>query len=195
MSNKYHSNLNLPFTFNPIETVKDSPHFIEDRIRYARMIETNPDLIKWLRSLGLYIQDTRCFHSLPNQTYNKHIDNNQRNVNSQVVNKPYTVKLNFVFNSLGTIMRWYDLLPGHSGILYKNVQGEDVMGFTDDSVTEIYRSEVNTHCIINAGTIHDLSNNDNNNTNRICYSSILEDFRSHNLTWDKAVEIFKPYIY
>jgi hypothetical protein len=201
MTDRYHYNINLPFTFNPIKFIEqEGPnHVLEQPINLVQLIDENPEMQDWLNSKALLVTDARYFHSLPNQRYYKHIDVNrssQGNATTMIIPKYVPkIKLNFIFNSTGTIMKWYKLLPGKFGNCYVNEEGESVLAFPDESVTEIYTAEVDKHCLIDAGTIHDLSNSENNNVPRECYSLILDSWWQSPLTWDKAVEIFKPHTY
>jgi hypothetical protein len=198
MSDRYHYNTNFPFTFNPIEIDDRQGIWFEGLIDIGQLMDENPEMEHWLRWHKLLISSARYFQSLPNQNYDKHIDversNGSKNLTRIMPKKANKVKLNFVYNSTGTIMRWYKLLPGQFGECFKNYQGETVLRFSDESVTEIYRAEVDKHCLIDAGTIHDLTNSENNNTPRKCYSLILDSIYNP-VTWANTVEIFKPYIY
>jgi hypothetical protein len=199
MSDRYHYNTNFPFTFNPIEIDDRQGTWFEGLIDIGQLMDENPEMTRWLHDHMLLISDARYFQSLPNQKYYKHIDvdrsDSAQNFTKILPKKAHKVKLNFVYNSTGTIMKWYKLLPGQFGDCFINDQGETVLGFHDEKVTEIYRAEVDNHCLIDAGTIHDLSNSENNNVPRRCYSLILDSWWYRPLTWDQAVEIFKPYIY
>jgi len=189
MSNRYHYNINLPFTFNPTELDSNinEQRFFEKEIDSIRIMGENPELTEWLQQKNLYVETTRCFQSEPFQRYKKHVD--------ALGDKANKVKLNFIYNSTGTLMKWYKLKDGKTGIAYKNQVGEPIIVFPDDTVFEIYRAQVDQNCILDGGTIHDLRNNGNNQNHRLCYSLTLQSCSPNPFTWDKAVEIFKPYIY
>jgi hypothetical protein len=140
------------------------------------------------------VETTRCFRSEPFQRYNKHVDTNPNEYHA-LGDKANKVKLNFVYNSTGTTMKWYKLKDGKTGISYENQVGEPVIGFPDDTVIEIYRAQVDQNCILDGGTIHDLQNGRNNKNYRLCYSLTLQSWSPEPFTWDSAIKVFAPYIF
>jgi hypothetical protein len=195
MSKRYHYNINLPVIFNPTNVEYDTiKGFGEILLDLPKICAENIELIKFLENLNIFIESGRYFRSPPSQIYGKHIDLIQRSENDNLGSIFNGVKLNFVYNSTGTIMKWYNLKPGYQSFTYINDVGEPTIGFSDTSVTEVYKADVNTHCILDGGTIHNLENTSYNNKNRICYSLVLTK-ESEQLTWESAVESFKPYLY
>jgi hypothetical protein len=195
MTTRYHYNINLPFTFNPTKLDGSiDQRFFEKKINSARVMEENPELTEWLQQKNLYVETTRCFRSEPFQRYNKHVDTNPNEYHA-LGDKANKVKLNFVYNSTGTTMKWYKLKDGKTGISYENQVGEPVIGFPDDTVIEIYRAQVDQNCILDGGTIHDLQNGRNNKNYRLCYSLTLQSWSPEPFTWDSAIKVFAPYIF
>ena len=197
MSIRPHYNITLPFEFTPVQVNGPLQDHFEIPIDVRHLVQKNHELRLWLQQLGLRIDGARYFQSCPYLVYKKHIDA-ERPPSGELLNRADVVKLNFVYNSTGSTMRWYKLLDGQTGEYYLNTYNEYTMGFPEDRVVEIYQANTDTHCLLDGGTIHDLANGENNNVNRICYSLILQfskNTRSEKLTWDTAVKIFEPYIH
>jgi hypothetical protein len=195
MSDRYHYNINIPIKFNPfLVTDKNNRANFEKPISLLFLLKDNKELLTWLSKLNLYVQHARFFQSTPHDVYNKHIDAH-RPLDGTYINQADIVKLNFIYNSTGTTMRWYKLSDGQRGEFYTNTNNDTVMGFSADKVVEVYSAAVDTNCILDGGTIHDLTNGENNNLNRMCYSLTIQSYDQKKLTWDSAVKILESYIY
>jgi hypothetical protein len=197
MPYRHHYNINVPVEFDKIK-LKDrtqTGHY-EKTIPLQTFLFTNKPLIDWLQGLGLTVVYGRYFQSTPGQVYYRHIDIMQRLSDRVIIHQANLVKLNFVFKSKGTKMSWFKLLDGKTGERTKNAHGDPMISYPDDHVVEIYTADVDQHCLIDAGTIHNLTNSYNDGINRVCYSLWLQNLeREKELTWDQATEIFKPYIF
>ena len=197
MTRRHHYNINIPVEFTKIK-IKDknnSGHY-EKTIPLQTLKMTNQPLVDWLQGLGLGITYGRYFYSTPGQVYYRHIDIMQRPSDRVIIHQANLVKLNLVFKSKGTKMSWFKLLDGKNGERKTNAHGDPMISYPDDHVVEVYTADVDRPCIIDAGTIHNLTNSYNDGIGRVCYSLWLHYLdREKELTWDQAIEIFKPYIF
>jgi hypothetical protein len=187
-----HINVNLPVPFIPYEMempldAQGNPA-PEVPIDKELLKLSSRDFINWLNSLDIIIGDSgRIFNSPPHKQYKLHIDG--LNLIGELT------KLNFVFNSTDTIMKWYELLPGKTGKPFKNTLGIPVMYYDPNDCKILKSAPVNSNCLISGSIIHDLTNGSNNGQYRTCYSiALIKKSTGKRLTWNEAVEIFKPYL-
>lgn len=169
-------NINVPAIFTPFETI-NSDEFVE---KLCDLAQVNTEFLKWLGNFGIGI--TKCiFFNTPSKYETKiHIDGLLDN------NKPFNcAKINMIYNSTDSTMRWYQALPGHeAGTIQKNSLQKSVQYWSKDQCQVTESHTANSHCIINGAKIHDLVNGDNNLSSRQCYSLILKDkVTGMNLTW------------
>ncbi|CAB4133553.1 hypothetical protein UFOVP257_275 [uncultured Caudovirales phage] len=185
---QYHYNINLPVVFNPIDIYPSGTVFsktVEMKIDNVQIEKENFELVAWLKSLGLCIEGGRYFESTPHVKYKIHVDSPDS----------VAVKLNFIYSSFNSEMIWYELLPNQTGVAYTNISDEVLPWYEYNQVKEVYKVNTDTHCLINAGAIHQLINSDNHGVNRKCYSLKLQFIdKNKKLTWDNAVEILKEYV-
>jgi hypothetical protein len=183
--NTYHVNINIPVPF--------VPNKVEDHTTIGEVSVTadiiNKEFVDWLVSIGLTIECVRFFGSKPYSKYRIHVDG------QGLSTKLHCVKLNLVFDSSDTIMKWYEMLPEYNGDFLPNSLGEPTKFYDPTKCNVLYSSPVNSHCILNAGIPHDLTNRLNHRKMRKCYSIFLIKTGSlTRLTWDEALILFEPYI-
>jgi hypothetical protein len=102
------------------------------------------------------------------------------------------IKLNFVYHSHGSTMTWYDLKDSGDTYVNVNANGYKSLSFKTEECDVIYHTDCDTHCLVNGGRIHTLTNGQNNNSTRLCYSMMIQD-NHRSLTWDRAVEMLTPW--
>ena len=156
----------------------------------------NDEFNDWLRSVGLMIDDewSRYFHSFPHQRYGIHAD-------SKISYLPRT-KLNIIFDSYGSEMVWYKYEPKNKKrniILMEHSapipNGEKlnpaiIRNYSNDDCQEIFRTKVDTHCLIDGARIHTLINSDNRGVSRRCYSlTLLNVVDKTPITFDMAKQL------
>lgn len=163
-SNTYNIHLDIPVPF--IAKVPD--HDPSERVQICVLNEQliNPEWIKWLKSLGFYINHSRWFYT-NKITYNLHIDN------SSVVPNRFA-KINYVHGGKDSYMAWYRLKAGREPFFYSDKHGDRVMGFRQEDCIELYRSAIASPSLIDAGTIHTLVNP---HDVRTCFSMSLWDIK------------------
>ncbi len=86
-------------------------------------------------------------------------------------------------------MTWYKIRASTKGELYLNSQGYPIYRYLKETCDIIFTTDVNSHCMINSGVIHDLVNGYNNGINRKCYS-----FAFSKINWNESVERFKEFL-
>jgi hypothetical protein len=177
--------INLPVKFDRFQV----DNFIDDGTSKEIPMElnkVNSEFIDWLHSLGLSMNMGRFFHVLPHHKMRLHIDSKD--------NGPYKncVKMNIVFNSVGTIMKWWELKPDKQKMTYVNGVGEIITGYNEEDCYVIDEGIIDQPIIFDGMTIHNLVNG---STLRNCYSLYLTKFETgERITWEEAPNIFKDYI-
>jgi hypothetical protein len=182
----YHANIDVPVYFDDFEPLSD--RFEERR---SDLEKINKDFIEWLSTMNLSIARCMFFTSPPGKVYNIHLDGDPWE-NIDVAH----AKINIIFNSLDSYMSWYRARPGfENGVTYNNTRGIPNRYWMKKDCEELYKVPVNSHCIINGGVMHDLTNSFHNQGNRRCYSLIIKDLKSNKwLKWNELVERISPYI-
>jgi hypothetical protein len=161
----------------------------------------NPAFVRWLQSIDIQVVSLRLFRSLPNCEYKLHVDVDPnllqlgpwvRPVNTDKYVYDGLIKLNLVFHSHGSTMTWYDLHDGCNSHVNVNGNGYKSLSFEKQDCDVVYHTDCDTHCLVNGGRIHTLTNGQNNNSTRLCYSMMIQN-KDHTLTWDRAVEMLTPW--
>jgi hypothetical protein len=183
--------INLPF---------DVKHFNADIEPYRQGVTSNRESIlnfpnlwdsnfrSWLDSIGLKIEILRLFSNAPNYEYTRHVD--RQDVNDQ------SAVLNFPFNDVGSTFSWYKLIKSSTLETRPNGNGHPVYRVNPSDCEEILNLEIqhdhNQPILLNTGYIHSVQVG---NTSRYCFSYFLkEKNKNRTLQWDEAIEIFSPYI-
>lgn len=201
----------LPIEFNPWLS-PDDPRFgdynlnttVEIDMGTHELMIHNLPFYMWLRSLDLRMVNVRIFRSVPHEHYHLHVDldppenNNPANQRFRLAGTDdydyeRLVKFNFIYNSHGSKMRWYQLKPGKSASSYTNPSGVVSLSYDIYDCDEIYVTDCNDHCLIHGGRIHTLKNTANKYEPRVCYSIMVQNAQD-DLTWDKAVNLLKPWL-
>lgn len=147
--------------------------------------QINKEFNNWLASYDLEVSWGLFLNSAPMGFYTPHLEEKELGGNC--------VKLNMIYNSSDTKMKWYDLLPGEKGEAKPNMYGSSVFRADPAKCEIVHEAEVNEHCILDAGTIHGLNNGPNNGNDRQCYSLVLKRISQNKLaSWDDVVEILSP---
>jgi hypothetical protein len=154
-------------------------------------LQLTPDLINqefhlWLKDLNLKVCPIGCrfFIRYPRMEGTIHVDAYDYDAS----------KLLFIYDSKGTTMNWYELLPGKSPTSHVNYLGEVIRSFDVSSCKKITTTAFDNHCLLNGRIIHRVDLGHNNFKHRKCYSITLLNYQTgKRINWDEAIEIFKPY--
>ena len=199
----------LPCTFTPWISITDPRFGIMDpkltvsevAIGANELSTSNPVFCRWLLGLGLHVYEIRMFRSWPYAEYKLHVDvapnfplekTSFKLVDSVKHVYDGLVKLNFIYNSHGSTMTWYDLKDGSTARQFLNNNGYASFSFEKQDCDVVYHTDCDTHCLVNGGRIHTLTNGQNNASARLCYSMMIQN-KDQTLTWDRAVEMLTPW--
>lgn len=190
-----HYNIELPVEFTPWISRSD-PRFLPQGQTKTREIEigrseyssVNRELILWLLERDLTVSAMRVFRSVPLDHYHLHRDLAPNQPEDTAV-----IKLNFVYHSWGSRMQWYRLKPGRTAGQWLNPSGVLSQHYSPKDCELVWDTECDSHCLINGGEIHTLKNTENQGQPRMAYSLVIQNY-TRDLTWDQAVEIFKPWL-
>jgi hypothetical protein len=200
MKNIFHRNINPPVEFVDVDypITNEVMGFRNNKIPRDMV---NPEFHRWIESLGLYIDDTwgRFFPSTPYQQYGIHAD-------SKMSFLPRT-KINIIFDSYGTEMIWYryEPRPGHRTIIHTEYQQvfsqllplnkNTIRIYDPEDCVEVFRTNTDQHCILDASKIHTLINSDNRGKMRRSFSLTLARLSDKQLvTFEETLERMKDFI-
>lgn len=179
MPNLYHHRLQLPIDFEPVYlTPSESQHNHYD-------LSLLPENFKnWFNQLGVKIIGGEQFVLDPDKrkTYYIHIDN--------PANKNH-VKINYVFSDKDYNMNWYELKPNCSPTTAVTKIGTTYQWAKTEDCNLLHSAVVGKPSLINASVLHTVEPVD---SIRYCFSFTLANLSDENISWDNAVEIFKPYL-
>jgi hypothetical protein len=208
MTDRFHYPLATPYEFIPWIPILHhrlgpvvTQHITKElSISPKELWQHNNVFCRWLGQLGLEVYGVRLFRSVPNVEYRLHIDIDPEQVpqhHQADSNEPYLynslVKLNFVYSSWGSTMSWYRLRQASKAIYDCNYDGHRSLGFMKEDCEQLYHTACDTACLIHGGRIHTLTNSDNRGQPRLCYSIMIQN-TDWTLSWEKAVDIFKPWL-
>lgn len=176
----YHKNIHLPINFIEPERLK---HLTSSSVTSNKIIRSdiNEEFHDWIESFGVRIKssESRFFISNPHQKYSIHADS--------ISPTKHRTKLNIMFNSFGTEMIWF---KARNESLYKNQVGIRI--YNQHNCIEVFRTLVDTPCLIDGAQIHTLINSDNKGLQRRCYSLCLANLNTNELvTFEEASTIFQ----
>lgn len=179
-----HYKVKLPVEFVPF--IKPDTSKIGNYYHiFIKKDEIDPKFNSWLASYGLEVAWGLFLNSAPYGSYTPHLEESELGGNC--------VKLNIIFNSSDTKMKWYDLLPGEKGESNPNMYGTNVFRANPAKCEIVHEANVNENCLLDAGTIHDLKNGFNQGKDRQCYSLILKRISENKpISWNNAVDVLGP---
>ena len=194
-----HYNLNLPFKFVPWVAPDDArlehvnpTHEVDITLDDLRLY--NPELIEFLSGLDMEVSHLRLFRSRPWARYSIHIDLSPDDYTDTEYARAadQIVKINFIFNSHGTRMQWFQQAQGQRPQRNNN-SGFSFYSFDPKTCARVYDTVCDRDCLIHAGRIHTAFNTANNDQDRMCYSLFLVSAQGE-LNWDRAVEVLTPWL-
>ena len=182
MINNYIIDINLPVEFIPYDFLNKGYY---EELKITQEV-VNHDFHLWLKDLGLKIcpLSSRFFIRPPFMKGSLHVDAYDQNA----------TKLNFIYDSIDATMFWYKLLPGKSPTSLINHQKEIIRSYDPNDCEKVLTVSTNKHCLLNGKMIHRIDVGKNNDQYRKCYSLLLLDNNNKRITWDEALQIFKPYL-
>ena len=207
--------------FDPILGTFDPRHSIEHHVPLAELKEHNPEFCTWIDQLGLEVFTARFLRSQPRVVYSAHIDINPMTgappnfygpdddfqalefnaledmaAQDQLAEAKRfvydnSININLVFNSHGSVMKWYRLKEGCRPIFKNSYSNHYYYKFIEEDCEVVYETACDTDCLVNSGVPHDLTNSSNDHSPRMCYSLMIQN-KERTLTWDQAVEKLTP---
>jgi hypothetical protein len=192
--NNFHRKLKIPVEFKVSNFIPEDHNKIDPSAPPLRKTINvvipreviNSEFHDWIESVGLYIDPIwgRYFESHPFEKYNIHADS--------LAPELHRTKINIIYDSYGTEMVWYDLNPKFEMCVKKT---KVIRIYNEFICKEIFRTEVNTSCLMDGAKIHTLINSENQNINRKCYSLTLARLSDKQLvSFDESIERLKDYI-
>ena len=127
---------------------------------------------------------SRYFHSKPHDVYNIHAD-------SISENQPKT-KINIIFDSYDTIMKWYELKPIYKRLPDTMFVHGVIRIYKSNQCEEVFQTQVNSNCIIDGSKIHTLLNGANQGKKRKCFSFALKSLKTDELlSFEESIDILR----
>ena len=153
--------------------------------------DINIEFKEWLASLNIGLDSCRFFSAEPGDKYVLHKDISYASELSNRVTD--CVKINLIYNSNNSKMKWYELKPDRSSSVVYNKVGEKLKIYNEEDCDVVFEEDTNgPACLINGMIIHTLLNG---NSTRHCYSMPLVNLTTKiRLTWDEANIMLSPYI-
>lgn len=177
----FHHNIILPFDIHAYE-YKDTPDSLSLRNNRIDFTRIEPIFFEWLNDYGTTCcpRWSRYFHSKPHEIYNIHAD-------SISENQPKT-KINIIFDSYDTIMKWYELKPIYKRLPETMFVHGVIRIYKPNQCEEVFQTQVNSNCIIDGSKIHTLINGANQGKKRKCFSFALKSLKTNKLlSFDEAI--------
>lgn len=172
--NIFHRNLILPFDINAYEYI-DTPVTLSlknNRIDFTRI---EPIFFEWLNDHGITCcpKLSRYFSSFPNQHYSIHADS--------ISSEKSKTKINIIFNSYGTIMKWYELKERYRILPESLFVRGSIRKYDSNMCEEVFQTSCDRNCIIDGSKIHTLINSVNKGKKRKCFSFALRSLKTGKL--------------
>lgn len=183
--NNFHRNIILPFDIHAYEytDTPDSLTLKNNRIDFTRI---EPIFFEWLNDYGITCCSrwSRYFSSLPNQHYSIHADSISEN--------QHKTKINIIFDSHGTIMKWYDLKSEYKKLPESLFVNGVIRIYKSNQCDEVFQTQVNSNCIIDGSKIHTLVNGANQGKKRKCFSFALKSLKTDELlSFEESVDLLR----
>lgn len=153
--------------------------------------DINIEFKQWLASLNIGLDSCRFFSAEPGNKYVLHKD---ISYNSELSNRVTDcVKINLIYNSDNSKMKWYELKPDRSSSVVYNKVGQKLKIYNEEDCDVVFEEDTNGPAhLINGMIIHTLLNG---NSTRHCYSMPLVNLTTKiRLTWDEANKMLSPHI-
>ena len=143
------------------------------------------DFISWYESLGLDLWYRELFYTAPHENIFLHSDE---------INPSSCCKLNWVYDQGNTVMNWYEPNDGISLEWYQNpFVGGSYYSCEEGKYHYAHSDSIQKPSLVNVTALHDVKNN--SDYPRWCVSIAFREVGAEQrLQWDRAVEIFKPYL-
>jgi len=143
----------------------------------------NDEFFRLIDSLNLKLLYVEIFVKGPNYGPGVHVDHGKISM----------AKLNWVYGGKDSYMTWYKVIPEKVSNLRINVTPINSYSvvYPEDTVEEIFRSEIRCPSMIQSGIPHGIHTSDEA---RYCYSAVLLHKERGRLTFQEMVDLFKDYI-
>jgi hypothetical protein len=153
--------------------------------------DINIEFKEWLASLNIGLDSCRFFSALP---YHQNALHKDISYASELSNRVTDcVKINLIYNSNNSKMKWYELKPDRSSRVIYNKVGEKLKTYYEEDCDVVFEADTNGPAhLINGMIIHSLLNGD---SIRHCYSMPLVNLTTNiRLTWDEANKMLSSYM-
>jgi hypothetical protein len=153
--------------------------------------DINIEFKEWLASLNIGLDSCRFFSAEPGAKYPLHKDISYASELSNRVTD--CVKINLIYNSNNSKMKWYSPQPSKSPNIIRNAVGELLKIYNETDCDVVFEADTDGPAhLINGMIIHTLLNG---NSTRHCYSMPLVNLTTKiRLTWDEANKMLSPYV-
>lgn len=185
IENTFHRNLILPFDMKAYQ-YPNTPGTLSLRNNSIDFSEIEPIFFEWLNDHGLSCCSrwSRYFNSKPHAKYNIHADS--------IRSTDPKTKLNIIFDSYGTIMKWYELKDRYKKVPEKYFVNNVIRIYKEPQCIEVFQTNTDSHCLIDGAKIHTLINSANQNKMRKCLSFALKSLKTNQLiSFDEAAELLR----
>ena len=179
----YHRYIQLPF--QPIFRLygDDIPTLRENHHVRIQPEHIDPQLVGWLKDLGLYVVVAEYFYTAPNKSLAPHCD---------TVELSNVVKLNWMYGGDDSTMDWYEMKPNRPLPQYETIINTKFSIPAVDDIILKQSIKIGKPSLINVGQVHGVRNG---KQPRYVYSFVIGvTATQQRLEWDQAKEIFVKYI-
>lgn len=187
MTNNYHRRINLDFDldyshFEHIKTRLEDPSKKQTFTMGRNFIDEG--MKEFVARRNCTVVSLTYFHTPPGQSRVIHSDN------TKVDN---FTKINFVFNGVGSVMKWWKLKDPNTEAKIGVLPDKQLYKYyVEDQCVNVETAEILTPTMLNAGALHSLENFTNNY--RWAISFLLGDENYKPLQWDDAMIRFASYL-
>ena len=183
--NVFHRDVILPFEMKAYQHPNPSGG-VSPRNNWIDFTKIEPIFFEWLNDYGITCcpRWSRYFHSKPHDVYNIHAD-------SISENQPKT-KINIIFDSYDTIMKWYELKPIYKRLPDTMFVHGVIRIYKSNQCEEVFQTQVNSNCIIDGSKIHTLLNGANQGKKRKCFSFALKSLKTDELlSFEESIDLLR----
>lgn len=186
MKNIYCNELTVDFTFDRTALDKIIASYDKVDERWTTRIpleELDPQVDAFLKPLGLMIVRAEVFYVPANQeSPHPHIDS------SKFSNR---VKLNWVYGAPNSTMKWWEPYDKEAVAKVMTTRTGSLYGVYDGPMYLAHEEKIGLPSMVNSGHLHSITNPDP--TGRWCVSCSVGDEPGHQIEWEQALPLLKPF--
>ena len=181
--NVFHRNVVLPFEMKAYD-YPNTPETLALKNNCIDFTKIEPVFFEWLNDHGIACcpKWSRYFHSQPYTKYNIHADSTSSD--------QLKTKINIIFDSYGTIMKWYELKECYKFLPESYFVNNVIRIYEERQCREVFQANTDTHCLIDGSKIHTLINSANQGKKRRCFSFALKSLKTDELlSFEESVDL------